>query len=249
MVTFGICVADQSQAIGAINSIVGMRDMPVEYEIIVIGDKNVLPKLDYVRQIEFDETIKKGWITRKKNIIVQNARYDFVCLIHDYYRFDINWFRELVAFTRLVPDFNIIQPQIITKEGSRHSDWLVNPKRMDEYLQHYPHHASLLMSVAPHENGPRWVCGLPYDTVGLEHIQYISGGYIFARKKVLQNVPLNEDLVWGDAEDLEWSERVIGAGYKFKMCQNMVMHLAKPNKWRVFQMPQQSVEALERMFK
>jgi hypothetical protein len=248
MITFGICVVDKLQALGAIDSIIGMQFMPEDYEIIVIGDKDVLPNLEYVKRIEFDETVKKGWITRKKNIIVENARFDYVCLIHDYYRFDYRWYVEAVEAYRKNMIIDVLQAKIYTKEGHRHSDWIVNPRHMDKYLEQYPHHASFLMRVAPHENGPRYVCGLPYNTTGLEHIQYISGGYIFARKNVLQHAPMNEEMVWGDAEDLEWSERVISLGYKFRMEEGMMMRLAKPNKWRVYEMPPESVDALKRIY-
>ena len=45
---------------------------------------------------------------------------------------------------------------------------------------------------------------------------YISGGYWIAKKSVMEEEPLNEDVVWGQAEDVEWSDRV-REKYKYVM--------------------------------
>ena len=44
-----------------------------EYEIIVVGNSKINRNKTFV--IEFDESIKKSWITKKKNLITQNAKY------------------------------------------------------------------------------------------------------------------------------------------------------------------------------
>jgi hypothetical protein len=37
---------------------------------------------------------------------------------------------------------------------------------------------------------------------------YISGNYWVSKKRVMEEEPLDEDLDWGEAEDVEWSNRI-----------------------------------------
>jgi hypothetical protein len=37
---------------------------------------------------------------------------------------------------------------------------------------------------------------------------YISGSYWIAKKQVMEEFPLDESLVWGESEDVEWSKRI-----------------------------------------
>ena len=47
---------------------------------------------------------------------------------------------------------------------------------------------------------------------------YISGGYWIAKKYVMEEERLDESLGWGEAEDYEWSERVLwNKKYRYKM--------------------------------
>ena len=90
----------------------------------------------------------------------------------------------------------------------------------------------------------------PYSVTDLSHVQLIPGAYILVDKSVINEVPLNEDLTWGQAEDVEWSERVIEAGYKFDLVNypDTYVNIQKPNKWRVFEMPHTTVERLRDMY-
>jgi hypothetical protein len=36
---------------------------------------------------------------------------------------------------------------------------------------------------------------------------YVSGAYWVAKKQFMTDYPLNEDLSWGEGEDVEWSYR------------------------------------------
>ena len=37
---------------------------------------------------------------------------------------------------------------------------------------------------------------------------YISGSYWVCKKHVMENFPLNDELLWGQGEDVEWSKIV-----------------------------------------
>ncbi|MBC8442882.1 MAG: hypothetical protein H8D80_01695 [Proteobacteria bacterium] len=49
---------------------------------------------------------------------------------------------------------------------------------------------------------------MDYEDKDASKHSYISGSYWVAKKKFMEENPLNEDLMYGDSEDLEWSLRV-----------------------------------------
>ena len=55
-----------------VNSILA-QNIP-NFEIIIVGNSGV--KADNTRVIPFDETQRNMWITRKKNIITEEAKFD-----------------------------------------------------------------------------------------------------------------------------------------------------------------------------
>lgn len=208
--------------------------MGEESEIIGIGDekfRNLFEGFSYSRFIDFTNPEKQGWITRKKNILTQEAKGDIVVLLHDYYLCPSNFEKSL-----RYAEGDLFQCPIVTKEGFRHSDWIVDPRRMDDLLDKYPHFEKELMKIAPDENGARYVCGLPYDIKDLTHLQYVSGGLIIGKRDFLLTYPQNEDMVWGDAEDLWWSFVIPKKNYT--MIRNCLPWITdRPNKWKVREIP------------
>jgi hypothetical protein len=152
------------------------------YEILIIGDKHFNDDPD-VRYIHFDDTQKKGWVTRKKNILCQEAKYENVVLMHDYYVFDKDWYKSYLKFGN---DWDICSNAQLMQNGKRHfTDWVT----WDCSL--YPRYTSL-----------------PYDEWQLTHYMYQSGGYMLVKKQLMLDNPFNEELSWGDADDVEWSLKV-----------------------------------------
>lgn len=251
-ITFGIIVGpnhEPSVVRKLIDSIFAQDFGGHDFEIIICGNYDADPELG-IKVIPFDESKKKGWITRKKNIIANEAQYDILCILHDYYLLDKDWYQGIVKYSRVNRKWNILCNRVFRLEGDRHSDWLVNQKYMDRLLAKHPELGPELMSVAPTENnGPRWVCGLPYAEWELSSIQYVSGGYILARTNVFREIPFDERYGWGEAaEDIIWSEQVIEHGYKLDFNPYSLVTLQKPGKWRVHQMTWKSVELLKEMF-
>ena len=56
----------------------------------------------------------------------------------------------------------------------------------------------------------------------------------------MQQFPLNEDLVWGQGEDVEWSKRVRSV-YNFTMNQNSSVFILKSGKDRAFNEPNEEL--------
>lgn len=230
-------------------SIVEMNWGPQDrYEILICGNVKGTHAPGVTAVYPFDESIKPGWITKKKNILVKNSQYENIVLTHDYYMFEDLWIDGFKKFNRENPDWKIMCNTVMTKEGTRSADWLVNQRYMDKAIEAFPHFAKELMSVAPGENGPRWVCGLPYHVGDLTHIQYVSGAYIVAKKDVLLECPLNETIGWGDAEDIIWSQDVVQHGFKFHFNPYCFTFIQKPNKWHLHQMTDECVECLRELF-
>lgn len=182
--TFGIItVYEDKDRLQQIIESIRALDIP-NYEILFVGggDSEGIEGAD-IRKIDFDETVKDKWITRKKNIIAQEAKYDNIVLMHDYHIFHPDWYRNFVAFGT---DWDICScPQYLIT-GSR------NP--MDWSLWDKPGF------------GRAW--SLNYNDWSQTQYMYISGGFFMVKRHVLLEEPLNEDLVWNQEEDVEWSYRV-----------------------------------------
>lgn len=154
-----------------------------EYEVITIGPDDYNYDNDNFRFINFDETQKEKWVTRKKNILCQEAKYENIVLMHDYYVFDKDWYNSYLEFGT---DWDICSNAQLLQNGKRHfTDWVI----WDCPL--YPRYASL-----------------PYDEWALTHYMYQSGGYMLVKKQLMLDNPFNEELSWGQADDVEWSLRV-----------------------------------------
>ena len=62
-----------------------------EYEIIVCGRYNVPDESTDIAYLPFNKRSKQWWITKKKNLILNSAKYENVIIVHDRYCFDSEW--------------------------------------------------------------------------------------------------------------------------------------------------------------
>lgn len=217
--TFGIIAKNQTQEL--INSIESIKKLNIpEYEIIVIGGGPF--NLPGIKIISFDENKRSGWITKKKNILVQNAKYENISLSHDYIEYKPDWYE---GFLKFGDNFDICMTKMINfheeREDNRYRDWtlwILNPQIKD----------GLAAIGAPHNAGL-----LPYNETKLQKWQYISGAYWVAKKHIMLQNPLNESLGWGEGEDIEWSFR-INNKVRFSMNQFSTVKVGKMNNHRNF---------------
>lgn len=231
-VTYGICVGNDTQYLSTLrDSIEAMWEEAPSFA----GNFEI---------IMADDATPGGWLPQKKNWIADRARYDNLVIVHDYYLFDPFWLDYVAAWDRRWPDWDVMCCPIETFEGHRSADWMVNPNHIDAAIKIYPELESILRAANPFENGARYVNALPYNVDDLTNIQYISGGYIMCKRDLLQGIPMDEALKSGDAEDVEWSQRVIRNHAKIVLNQLPTMKIQKPNKWAVTQMPREAVEIM-----
>lgn len=205
--TFGIITGGKNDVMidGIIDSI--ERESIPNYEVIIIGESNI--DRDNVLVVPFNETVKQGWITRKKNLITNHAKYDNVVYMHDYIIFNNGWYEGQLSAG---DDYKVRVDKILTKEGKRFRDWSI-----------WPNNGNFMDKLIGRQ------CLIPYDITNLSKYMYISGSYWIAKKSVMEEFPLNEGLCWGHGEDVEWSKR-IRLKYNFSMNTNSTVQILKPNK-------------------
>jgi hypothetical protein len=123
---------------------------------------------------------KKSWITRKKNLIAKEALYGNMCLLHDYIMLDSKWSKGYHNFCNWDVCMN---PVLYGKK--RFYDWTSfdAPKFGRSKL-------------------------IPYYRQDLTRYMYVSGGYFCVNKNFLLEHPFDENLCWGEEEDVEWSKRI-----------------------------------------
>lgn len=178
--TFGIITGPSSPTLNdAIDSINRLKFVD-DYEIIVVGGENIDKK--NVRHFAFDESVKDMWITRKKNIIAEEAKYENLCMLHDYVALVPGW---ATSFEKFGSNWDVCMTPVINRDGQRFRDWITN----DEWCEE----GKLLF--------------LEYSTADRTQDMYVSGTYFCVKKQFLLENKFNEDLCWGEYEDGEWSDR------------------------------------------
>lgn len=186
-----------------------------EYEVLIVGPKieplELGPEHTYFNEpekvnkfcgyhyIQFDEKIKPNWITRKKNILAEEAKYDNIVFLHDYVVLGRDWFRGFLEFGG---DWDVCMTRIDNLDGTRFRDWITwddpdfgGPGKI--YEKWCPN--GLIC------NGGPTLVDYSYKKT---HLMYTSGTYFIAKKQFMLENPLDESLSWGEGEDVEWSLRV-----------------------------------------
>ena len=181
MITFGIVTTKEtSHNLSKVISSILYQNIPT-FEIIVIGGYPLNNPI--IRWYDFDENIKKGWITKKKNMITNLSSYPIIVYTHDYLILTPNWYSEFIKFNN---DWDILMNRIETLNNERAIDWMGLP-----YDNKY---GNVL---------------LPYDYTNI-HGMYVPGNFWISKKEFMLKNLLDETLSWGESEDIEWSKRVLG---------------------------------------
>lgn len=212
--TFGIITGGNNEPM--INDIIDSieKEKIPNYEIIIVGNANI--NRDNVICINFDESIKPNWITKKKNTIVGLSKYENIVFLHDYIKLNDGWYEGQLKSGN---DFKIRMDKIINYDGSRFRDWCI-----------WPHNNNNMDSFIGRD------CLIPYSIVHLSKYMYISGSYWIAKKNIMVEFPLSENLIWGQGEDVLWSKQV-REKYDFNMNINSSVRILKQGKDKVFSEP------------
>ena len=96
--TFGILTSAASAQAAEMASAILSLDLP-NVEVIFCGPRPAgVPNDPRVSAIDLDEPEPRGWITRKKNLIADRARFDNLCLLHDRYVITPDWADALSTY-------------------------------------------------------------------------------------------------------------------------------------------------------
>lgn len=204
--TFGIVTCgDSNDFVNKIIDSIEANEIP-EYEIFVIGKFNGQRRNTYA--IPFDESVKKGWVTKKKNLVARLANYENIVMMHDYVCLEPGWYE---GFLKYGDTFNYLITPIRSIDGSRGFDYTLSPffhafqyPSSDNNVQKYLHAYFMNNTLLPYSFK---------SSYGAGRYMYISGAYFVIKTKVLLEVPLDERRVWGQSEDLDHSIQLHRSGY------------------------------------
>jgi hypothetical protein len=174
------------------------------YEIIIVGNTKI-QETNKIKTIYFDENIKPGWITRKKNIVVTLALYDNIVLLHDYVKLEKNWYNGFLTYGN---DFQFCVTKILDNDGTRFRDYTLFPYEVD-YLNIF-YSPGNDIDIYFNDN-----CLLPYDfinTIKTNKYMYISGSFYVIKKTIATKYLLDENLSHCQGEDVEYSKRLHSNG-------------------------------------
>lgn len=175
--TFGIITGGNSDAnIQKVIDSIRLQNIP-KYEIIIMGRSDISG--NDIISIPFDESIKTAWITKKKNLIAQLAKYENVVLLHDYVVLSKGWYE---GFLRFGNSFKICMNRILTTDGRRYRDHVIFKECLPQINTLLPYGCNL--------------------TPAISKLTYISGTYYIIKKKTALEYPLDERLVLFQGEDV-----------------------------------------------
>jgi hypothetical protein len=96
--TFGILTSGPSGQAAEMATAILNLDLP-NLELIFCGPRPAgVPNDPRIRAIDLDQPEPRGWITRKKNLIADLARFDNLCLLHDRYVITPDWADAIDAY-------------------------------------------------------------------------------------------------------------------------------------------------------
>ena len=157
------------------------------YEVIVCGTYRDRQEKNFT-YIPFKDRDDKGWITKKKNMIAREAKYENLCIIHDRIVLDKNWFSGMKKYGNCFEFLG--NKQIVKGTNQRAGDWLTyGSKKLDS---------------------PYQISQLAYQDWD-EYI-YVSGQLYVLKKSIWNMCQLDETRYWGE-EDVELSFRARDLGY------------------------------------
>ena len=190
--TFGIITnGHQEDSVARIIESIRALKIPV-FEILIVGPScGNLPLGADTRFVEFDESVKPNWITRKKNMLCEMARYENIVLLHDYVVFQPDWY---TGFLRFGNSFDVCVTRILNLDGRRFRDHTLFPLYMRAIDARFATQ-----------------CLLPYTfklTPITARLSYLSGAYYVVKKHIALQYPLDESKSWGEGEDVEFSYRI-----------------------------------------
>lgn len=203
-----------------INSILQIKDIhEVDWQIGLCGPRTLLESIpDTISNQIFGKLVfveepsewrSAGWITRKKNLLVNNLHSENIIIVHDRYIVPCDFLQKFYEFGA---DFDLISPGQ-TRDGLRFPDWTATSSEWDSSRTYL----------------------LPYNACSRS--SYINGGAIIAKRSILARNGWNELLFWDQCEDIELTRRLENLGIMARCAPILQLEVtdARPGYERAFE--------------
>lgn len=191
-----------------INSIENLEKNGENIEVIICGPSSMQNEfnntsLDIKVISEPNNFREYGWITKKKNLITQNAKYENLIIAHDRYRIAKSFLQD---FKKFGGDYSVLVCRQLQGDGRRIPDWVTL--------------------------GTQWAWTAPavLEYGDWSRHLYINGGIIVAKTEILRKIGWNELLFWNQAEDVELTRRLYQAGHVARLARCLTVYSAPTRK-------------------
>lgn len=159
------------------------------FEIIVCGKYKKRPEKNFV-YIDFNERSDKAWVTKKKNLIAEKAKYENLCIMHDRIVFKDGWFAGMKKYGNA---FEVMGCKQNLRNGIRAGDWLTYGG---------PFNSLYRIASLDYKDWDEWV--------------YLSLQLIIMKKSMYEKVLLDETRYWAGFEDNDFASRLKDTGYTIR---------------------------------
>ncbi|MCY7332686.1 MAG: hypothetical protein LH649_08515 [Pseudanabaena sp. CAN_BIN31] len=171
-----------------------------EWEIIICGKYNLFGSTDnHIKYLPFSENDDKGWITKKKNLICENAKYENLVILHDRYIIPLNFLEKMKEWGNdfdLLGARQIYYPSHLDSTPVRCQDWMTYGKELE--IGRKDRSADDVGILEPHD-WDKWC--------------YITGGLYIVKRSLMLKIPQDESLFWNELEDIKFCHDFTKAGY------------------------------------
>ncbi|MBI4342995.1 MAG: hypothetical protein HY599_06480 [Candidatus Omnitrophica bacterium] len=189
--SFGI-ISNGQRAGWLQEAIAAIREQGIpRYEIILVGPRDRLPAEGKdLRVIDFTQHDDRGWISRKKNLVAEHARYENLAILHDRIRLDPDWYTGMLAYGNA---FWLLGVPIRSQAPqARTVDWV----RFDG------------------RRGLRRLAEIELlDYADWDPCVFINGALLMAKRSCWLQIGLDERLFWQEDEDVWFSRAFIARGW------------------------------------
>lgn len=175
----------------------------IDWSVAVCGPVQSPPKNDNahprIRYVDAPAAhASRGWITRKKNLLVRTSHAENMLIAHDRYEMPAAFLEQLFEFGA---DFSVIVPAQFDVAGEAFPDWVTIGSQWTR------------TGSATLEHGD-------YSPHG-----YVNGGVIIGKRQVLSAIAWNELLFWGQHEDVELSRALTAQGVTPRLARSVQLRV------------------------
>ena len=199
-----------------VDSVAAIRGIDfIDWKIAICGPAEFCHKLatnsnNRIRYVDAPlQHEDKGWITRKKNMLVGTSLADNMLIAHDRYEVTPAFLEQLFEFGA---DFDVVVPAQLDAFGGRFPDWVATGSQWSRTRSGMLEHGDY----SPHG--------------------YVNGGVIIGKRHIFSDAPWSELLFWGQYEDVELSRALTSIGVTPRFARSVVLRAvtARPNYLKDF---------------